>query len=173
MAEVIICSRCGRPYSSKGKPEGLSASKAAIGGAIAGPTGAIVGAAMGDRPNVTECPYCGASAYASRLSNANSSVTSNRPTPPAERDKIVHPDGYVTVNFIKELELEIDKVLAYLREAVNADSKNSEWKEWGSGTHITVGFRHQQSAWTSWCGYYDLVGQGSSTTIHCWTDTSF
>ena len=54
------CNKCGRIFKEKGEASGLSAGKAVIGGFLAGPVGAVVGASMGKRERNTCCPYCGA-----------------------------------------------------------------------------------------------------------------
>lgn len=53
------CRNCGRFFKEKDNVGGLSAGKAAIGTIIAGPAGAIVGAAMGKTKKNNCCPYCG------------------------------------------------------------------------------------------------------------------
>lgn len=54
------CTNCGKLYEGTEK-SGLSAGKAAAGAIIAGPAGAIVGAAMGKKKEVNCCPHCGSS----------------------------------------------------------------------------------------------------------------
>lgn len=53
------CLSCGKLYSEQENTGGLSAGKAAIGAVVAGPAGAIVGAAMGKKTRNDCCPYCG------------------------------------------------------------------------------------------------------------------
>lgn len=57
------CKKCGMTFKEKGAATGLSAGKAAIGGILAGPVGAVVGASMGKRERNTSCPYCGSTFY--------------------------------------------------------------------------------------------------------------
>lgn len=61
MAKTMRCKRCGRYFGDKENLGGLSAGKAAVGAVLAGPAGAIVGAAMGNSKKVTSCPHCGCS----------------------------------------------------------------------------------------------------------------
>ncbi len=63
---TLRCRQCGKWFKEYGEAEGLSAGKAAIGTLIAGPAGAVVGAAMGKKKKRTSCPYCG-SYYIERL----------------------------------------------------------------------------------------------------------
>lgn len=66
MASTMRCKRCGHYFSSKENIGGLSAGKAAVGAVLAGPAGAIVGAAMGNKQKVTACPRCGCTDLAIR-----------------------------------------------------------------------------------------------------------
>ena len=61
-----MCRQCGKWFKEYGEAEGLSACKAAIGTLIAGPAGAVVGAAMGKKKKQLSCPYCG-SPFTERL----------------------------------------------------------------------------------------------------------
>lgn len=53
------CRMCGRYFKEKTNVGGLSAKKAAAGALLAGPAGAVVGAAMGNTQKSNQCPYCG------------------------------------------------------------------------------------------------------------------
>ena len=56
---TFMCRKCGKMYKEKSNAGGLSAGKAAVGGILAGPVGAIVGASMGKTQKANCCPYCG------------------------------------------------------------------------------------------------------------------
>jgi len=56
---LFRCCTCGRTYWHKEKTGELSVKKAAFGAIIAGPAGAVVGAAMGKERVNNSCPYCG------------------------------------------------------------------------------------------------------------------
>ncbi len=53
------CLKCGKTYSDIENVGGLNAGNAAIGAVLAGPAGAIVGAATGKKKHNNCCPYCG------------------------------------------------------------------------------------------------------------------
>lgn len=56
---AMMCDRCGNVFMRKENAGGLSAGKAAVGAILAGPAGAIVGAAMGKTSKNDCCPFCG------------------------------------------------------------------------------------------------------------------
>lgn len=56
---TYMCKKCGKLFKEKVNVGGLSAGKAAAGAILAGPAGAIVGAAMGKTQRNHCCPYCG------------------------------------------------------------------------------------------------------------------
>lgn len=56
---TMRCRACGKLFKEKQNMGGLSAGKAAVGGILAGPVGAIVGASMGKNSKQSSCPYCG------------------------------------------------------------------------------------------------------------------
>lgn len=56
---TYVCNKCFKMFKEKQNIGGLSAGKAAIGGVLAGPVGAIVGASMGKTGRNNCCPYCG------------------------------------------------------------------------------------------------------------------
>ena len=57
--DTYVCRNCGKMFKEKENVGGLSAKKAAAGAILAGPAGAIVGAAMGKTQKNYRCPYCG------------------------------------------------------------------------------------------------------------------
>lgn len=56
---TMQCAKCGKIFKEKENVGGLSAGKAAVGGVLFGPVGAIVGAAAGKSKRNNTCPYCG------------------------------------------------------------------------------------------------------------------
>ena len=56
---TYTCNNCFKMFKEKSNVGGLSAGKAAVGGLVAGPVGAIVGASMGKSARNNCCPYCG------------------------------------------------------------------------------------------------------------------
>lgn len=56
---TYMCNRCYKMFKEKSNVGGLSAGKAAVGGILAGPVGAVVGASMGKTQKNNCCPYCG------------------------------------------------------------------------------------------------------------------
>lgn len=75
-SETVWCAKCGRQYQVKENVGGLSAGKAALGAVVAGPAGAIVGAAMGKTRENDCCPYCGSAARRTNQEQILSAVQS-------------------------------------------------------------------------------------------------